>query len=157
MRTRRTLVALAAMLAALLLAAGSAAAQSCPKTTLPDVEDEVMCPVCGTPLGQAQRERAFIQELIDQCKSKDEIKDALVREFGPAVLALPEDEGFNVAVYVVPIAVVLLAALGLALTLPRWRRARASAAAAEAAAEPEPALSPSDAKRLDEDLKRYDA
>ena len=31
---------------------------------------------------QAQRERAFIQRLIDQCKSKEQIKTALVAEFG---------------------------------------------------------------------------
>ena len=38
-----------------------------PKTTLPDVEDEVMCPVCGTALNlssspQADRERVFIRQ-----------------------------------------------------------------------------------------------
>ena len=47
-------------------AAGRARRPQCPKTTLGDVEDEVMCPVCGTPLGlateapQAERERALI-------------------------------------------------------------------------------------------------
>ena len=35
-------------------AAGCGAAE-CPKTTLDDVEDEVMCPVCGTPLGSRDR------------------------------------------------------------------------------------------------------
>jgi cytochrome c-type biogenesis protein CcmH len=63
---RRILVILAA-LAALAPAAAVAAE---PKTTLGDVEDEVMCPVCGTPLSlsteapQAQRERALIVRLI---------------------------------------------------------------------------------------------
>ena len=61
-----------------------AAAATCPKTSLGDIEDEVMCPVCGTPLGlaseapQAQRERAYIERLIASCKSKDEVKRALV-------------------------------------------------------------------------------
>ena len=70
------------------------AAAACPETSLGDLEDEVMCPVCGTSLGlateapQAQRERAFIQRLIDQCKTKEEVKTALVAEFGDEVLAL---------------------------------------------------------------------
>ncbi|MEJ7716928.1 MAG: hypothetical protein WKF31_02815 [Thermoleophilaceae bacterium] len=48
------------------LVAAPAAAAACPQTNLPDLEDEVMCTVCGTTLGlateapQAQRERAFI-------------------------------------------------------------------------------------------------
>ena len=64
----RRLVALT--LAALMLAApAAAAAASCPKTSLADIEDEVMCPVCGTLLQlsdspQADRERVFIRRLI---------------------------------------------------------------------------------------------
>ena len=47
----------APLLAALLLAALAppAVAADCPKTSLGDVEDEVMCPICGTPLGLADR------------------------------------------------------------------------------------------------------
>jgi cytochrome c-type biogenesis protein CcmH len=74
---RRGARVVVAALALAALAPAAAAAQDCPKTTLGDIEDEVMCPVCGTPLGlaseapQAQDERAYIQQLIDQCKSKD--------------------------------------------------------------------------------------
>ena len=64
----------------LALAVPAAATADCPKTTLGDVEDEVMCPVCGTPLElateapQAQREREYIEQLIADCRSKDEVK-----------------------------------------------------------------------------------
>ena len=60
-----------------------------PQTTLPDVEDEVMCPVCGTTLElasdspQAIDEREQIRELIALGLTKEEIKDELVAEFGP--------------------------------------------------------------------------
>jgi cytochrome c-type biogenesis protein len=83
---------------ALLLVPAPALAQDCPKTTLGDIEDEVMCPICGTPLGlaseapQAQQQRAFIEEQIAACRSKEEIKSALVAQFGEGVLALPGDE-----------------------------------------------------------------
>ena len=122
----------AALLAALALVAlpAAAMAQDCPKTTLGDIEDEVMCPVCGTPLGlaseapQAQRERAYIERLIASCKSKDQVKQALVAEFGDSVLALPGDQGDDdlgdVLVYVVPAVGILLAAGGLAFAVVRW-------------------------------------
>ena len=57
-----------------LVAAPSAAAADCPRTTLGDVEDEVMCPVCGTPLElsteapQALRDREVIQGQIARCR-----------------------------------------------------------------------------------------
>jgi cytochrome c-type biogenesis protein CcmH len=148
----------APILAALVLAAApaAAAAQDCPRTTLGDTEDEVMCPVCGTPLGlaseapQAQDERAYIQQLIDQCKSKDEIKRALVAEYGENVLALPGDEGDHdlgdVLVYVIPAVGIALAAAGIAFAVVRWRRPE----------KPGRTLAGADGARLDDDMERYD-
>ena len=42
---------------------------------------------------QAQRERFFIERQIADCRSKEEIKNALVAQFGESVLALPGDNG----------------------------------------------------------------
>src|SRR5436190_19867372 len=105
---------LAALMTILLLAApAAAAAASCPKPSLADIEDEVMCPVCGVPLElateapQANRERAFIQREVERCKGKQQIKDELVAQFGDRVLALPPGKGFNLAAYLVPAAIVL--------------------------------------------------
>ena len=78
---RRALALAAALLA---VTASTAVAADCPQTSVADIEDEVFCPVCGTPLSlateapQAIQERAFIQRLVDDCRSKDEIKAALV-------------------------------------------------------------------------------
>ena len=144
--------------AAALLALPAAALAQCPKTTLGDVEDEVMCPQCGIPLElateapQAQSERRFIEQQVAACKSKEEIKDQLVAQFGPGVLALPEDDGFNLAVYLVPILALLAAAGGIALAVGRWRRARPAAATGIDAA---PArMDAEDAERLDADMKK---
>lgn len=154
---RRLALALA-LLAAFAIPAVATAAE-CPKTTLAAVEAEVMCPVCGTPLGlaseapQANRERALIQRLIDRCKSKDEIKQVLVAEYGEDVLALPEAEGFDIAAYAVPAIAVALAALGVLAAVRRWRRDGGSGPrAAAAGGEPDGATT----KRLDADLERYD-
>jgi len=140
---------------ALWLALAAPAAAACPQTSLGDLEDEVMCPVCGTSLGlatespQAQRERAFIQAQIDDCKSKDEIKDALVAEFGDEVLALPDDNGFDLAAYLVPLAILLGAGIAITVGVRRWRARPAAAANG-------PVASSRESKRLDDDLARYD-
>ena len=83
----------AAILAALCLLsiAVSPAAAAAPKATLPDIEDEVMCPICGTLLElsdspQAEREVAFIRRRIAAGQTKSQIKDALVAEYGLAHL-----------------------------------------------------------------------
>jgi len=121
--------------------------------SLPDVEDEVMCPVCGTPLNlaeapQADAQRAFIRDLIARGATKQEVKDALVAEYGDGVLAVPQSRGFGLAAYLVPAGLGLIAFVLLALTVPRWRRrARAAPPAA-------PELSSADARRLDDDLNR---
>jgi cytochrome c-type biogenesis protein CcmH len=146
-----------AVLVAALAGAPAAVAQDCPQTTLGDIEDEVMCPVCGTPLGlaseapQAERERAYIEQLIADCRSKDEIKRALVAQFGDSVLALPGDEGGDdgledVLVYLIPALALLAAAGGIALAVTRWR-GRPGAAANGAVG---------DEGRVDRDMERYD-
>jgi cytochrome c-type biogenesis protein CcmH/NrfF len=148
------------MLLALLLAPTAATAATCPKTTLADVEDEVMCPVCGVPLGlateapQASRERAFIQREAEACKSKQQIKNELVAQFGDRVLALPPDKGFDVAAYAVPVAVLLIGIAAITTIAVRRRRNAGKATAAAAAASP--ALAGDDAARLQADLERYE-
>lgn len=109
---------LAALLAAPAAGAGHVA--------LSDLEDEIMCPTCGTALSLsespvAQRIRALVQRLIDRGRSEEQIKAQLVEEFGPEILALPPRSGFSLAAYVVPPAALLLALLGAALALRRRR------------------------------------
>ena len=156
MRSRALLLAIVSLLT---FAAPAIAQTKCPQTSLADLEDEVMCPLCGRPLNtvdrepQAQRERAFMQRLIDQCKSKDEVKKALVAEFGDSVLALPGDEGDtsvgDVLVYVVPALGILLAAGGIAFAVVRWRRPKRQAGTGGT-------LATADGARLEDDMERYD-
>ncbi|MDQ6749856.1 MAG: cytochrome c-type biogenesis protein CcmH [Actinomycetota bacterium] len=147
-------VALAAILTAPSVASGAGA-----KTTLNDIEDEVMCLVCGTPLNlatdapSANDERALIRRLIEQGYTKERIKQRLAQEFGPRVLALPPQSGFNLAAYLVPILLGLAGLAAIAVVAVRWRRRRPAAPAEDGA---EPVLDPADARRLTEDLARYD-
>jgi cytochrome c-type biogenesis protein CcmH/NrfF len=150
----------AATLAAVLaLAVPSAGAAACPRTTVADVEDEVMCPVCGTSLATsgdaplAVQERRLIGRLVEQCRTKEEIKDALVAEYGEQVLAVPKQEGFGVTTYVVPALAFAAGLAGVVLAVLRWRRRRPSAPAPAPGA---PGPDARDVKRLEADLERYD-
>jgi cytochrome c-type biogenesis protein CcmH len=162
--TRRAVIGLVILALALAaspgawLAAGGNQAPA-PKTTLPDVEDEVMCPVCGTALNlssspQADRERVFIRKQIAEGKTKAQIEDALVAQYGTEVLAEPPKSGFDLTAWLVPGAAILLAALAIAIALRRWRRAGGSGPPPSGKAGPP--LDPADSERLDADLARYD-
>ncbi|HEU4702405.1 MAG TPA: cytochrome c-type biogenesis protein CcmH, partial [Conexibacter sp.] len=125
----------------------------------PAMEQQVMCVVCRTPLAvangpQADAQRRQIRRLIAQGLTEQQIKDELVAQYGERVLALPQDDGFNLAVYLVPVAAVALALALLAFALPRWRRETRARAAAPAAAVPAP--SPEELRRLDEELAQRD-
>jgi cytochrome c-type biogenesis protein CcmH/NrfF len=151
--TRRAVGLLA--LAVTLATAAAVPAAACPRASLPDVEDEVMCPVCGTPLNiseapLADRERAYIRARIAACDTKAQIKSKLVDQFGPAVLALPDASGFDLAAYLVPIAAGLAALGGVGFAALRWRRRPPGPQAAAAAP------TGAEARRLDEDLARRD-
>jgi cytochrome c-type biogenesis protein CcmH len=149
-------LALALLAAALLAVSAAPAGAAVPQVEQNEIEAEVMCPVCGTLLElaespQAQRQKVFVARLIADGRSKDEIKDALVAEYGEEVLALPSGDGFNLSAYLVPIVAFVLAVVALAFGVRRWRR-DGGGPAAPAAAGP----SEADSKRLDADLSRYD-
>jgi cytochrome c-type biogenesis protein CcmH len=141
-------------------AAGQESSQAVPiRANLPDLEDEVMCPICGTLLGMsrapaAERQRVFMRKLIREGKTNEEIKDALVVEYGPQVLGLPDDDGINFFVYLVPLGGLILAALGVLWAAIRWRRGRGPKGPDGTDGAPGPG--DSDSARLDRDLARYD-
>ena len=142
---------------ALVLAFAAPAAAQAPRASLPDIEDEVMCVECGTPLNVSQspvadQEREFIRRQIAQGRNKAQIKAALVAEYGDAVVAEPDDAGFGLAAWLVPIALAVLAVAGLAAGARRWRRSPRAAPIMTAG----PALDPADARRLNAELEAFD-
>jgi cytochrome c-type biogenesis protein CcmH/NrfF len=154
------LLCLVALLALACAPAAATAAQ--PRVSFNDLEDEVMCDVCGIPLNiaespRAEQQRQEIKGMIAKGLTKKQIKAQLVARYGPSILATPEDHGFELAAYLVPIAAVLAALAALAIALPRWRRRRPSAGDDEDGDGDTPAMSAADARRLDEDLARFGA
>jgi cytochrome c-type biogenesis protein CcmH len=145
-----------------LLSSGTLSARAAtpqPQTSVSEISSEVMCPVCGTLLElaespQALRQKAFVARLVGEGRSKDEIKDALVAEYGTEVLALPQGSGFDLSAYLVPIFAFVLALIALSVGVVRWRRAGRRS---ERDGPPSPAgPNAEDAERLDADLARYD-
>lgn len=125
-----------------------------------EVEAELMCDTCNVPLNiaesaRADQQRNEIKRLIAQGKSKEEILDIFVAEYGPNVLADPSTGGGLAAVWAVPLAILLAAAASVAVLLPRWRRARREAPGGQEGGAGE-LLSEDDEDRLRRDLALYD-
>jgi cytochrome c-type biogenesis protein CcmH len=165
-RRRAILLALAltGVLAATATAAATAGADTTarsaatPKASYLQVVDDVMCVVCHEPLGVAQspeafQERDYIRQLIAQDKTRKEIENDLVQQYGPAVLARPPAHGVNLLVYIVPPLVLILGIAIVAVFIPRWRRR--SRQADPSPPPPTASLDAADAQRLNEDLGRF--
>lgn len=120
---------LCAVVAAALVLAAPAAACTHPRTSLPFLEGQIMCPTCHTTLDQsdapaAQRIKHYIAQRIDQCATSQQIESELVANFGAGILAAPPHKGFDLVAWWLPIAGLIGGALLLALGVWRWSRRR---------------------------------
>ncbi|HEX8975140.1 MAG TPA: cytochrome c-type biogenesis protein CcmH [Solirubrobacteraceae bacterium] len=157
-RRRRIVTALSAalLMACCVCPAAGAAARS--HADFIQVQNDVMCVACHEPLAVAQSpeafsERAYIRQLIAQGLTRTQIEKNLVANYGPAVLAKPPAEGFNLVIYILPPAVLAIGIAFLLYTLPKWRRSTRVTAGAPLPGAAGP-LDPEDDRRLREDLAR---
>jgi cytochrome c-type biogenesis protein CcmH len=146
-------VVLLAALAAAFVAVPAAGGQDPPNAA--DLEAELVCPVCETTLDQsdapvAQRMKAFIRERIAAGDSEEQIKEALVAEFGAGVLATPSKSGFGLLAWLVPLGALVAGAVGVALLIRAWSRRRSPPG-------PHEPLDPELERRVDEELARFES
>jgi cytochrome c-type biogenesis protein CcmH len=139
-----------------LVPASQAIAAPHPRTSLTAVENDLMCVACHEPLAvsqspQAESERRLISHLIALGDTKAQIERVMVAQYGPSVLARPPAHGFNLSVYVIPPAAVVVGLAVVGFALARWRRSRRGEGPSAGVGP----LSTGDAQRLDEDLARY--
>lgn len=154
----RVLVLVVALLGAL-LAPVAGAAEPEPRFTMAEIEAELMCPTCQSRLDMssspaADRIRAYVDERRRLGWTKEQVKEALVADFGPAVLAAPPTTGGGLVAWGVPIAAGVVGVGVVALVARSWRRRRPAAAPASA-----PAAAPLDPgldERIDAELRRLD-
>ena len=116
---------LVVIVVALLVVPAALASEQHP--TQAELEGELVCPTCKSTLDQsnapiALRMKQFVRTRIAAGDTKSEIKDQLVAQFGKGVLAAPEQSGFDLLAWVLPIAGLL--AGGAVLTVLAWRWTR---------------------------------
>jgi cytochrome c-type biogenesis protein CcmH len=150
--------AIAAALLSLLLASPAAASERHP--TLAELEHEVMCPTCHQVLELsnapvADRIRAFIRARIAAGDTKSQIKRQLVNEFGEAVLAAPPARGFGLLAWLLPLLGLAVSATMIAVLAWRWTRESREPVSASND-DSITALDPRLARRLDDELARFD-
>lgn len=135
-----------------LLAIGGARAAEPPRAS--DLEAELVCPVCKTTLDQsdaptARRMKEFIRARIAAGDTEEEIKDALVAQFGSGVIASPPKSGFGLLAWLLPLAAFVAGAIAVGLLVREWSRRRAPPA-------DESPLAPDVERRIDEELARFE-
>jgi cytochrome c-type biogenesis protein CcmH len=152
---------LAVLVAALLVAPAAVASEEHP--TQSELERELVCPLCKpATLDQsdsqiARRMKAVIARRIAASDSKSEIKDRLVEQFGPQVLAAPPRSGFNWLAWVLPIAGLGLGAIVVGTAAWRWSRSRERPAELPLeASNGRRAIDPELERRLEEELARFE-
>ena len=93
------------------------------------VARELYCPTCeSTPLDVCPTHtcsdwRELIRQQLAEGQSKEEILDYFLANFGPQVLKEPPQEGFNLAVWVVPVVLIAVSGVFFALYLRRLKMA----------------------------------
>jgi cytochrome c-type biogenesis protein CcmH len=146
-----TRVALLAVLGVLVVVGTATAAPP----NAADLEAEIVCPVCETTLDQsnapiAQKMKTFIRVRIAAGDSEAEIKDALVAEFGPAVLAEPPGGGFGLLAWLLPLTALVGGAVVVGLLIRSWSWRRG-------APTDDADLDPQLERLVDEELARFDS
>ena len=119
-----------------------------------DLEAELVCPVCETTLDQsnapvAKRMKVFIRARIASGDTEQEIKDALVADFGPGVLATPPKGGFGLLAWALPLGVLVGGGVAVGLLVWGWSRRRPPTP-------PEPPLDPELEHQVDDALARFE-
>lgn len=144
----------AAALALVIVALATGSAFAAPPNAA-DLEAELVCPVCETTLDQsnapvAERMKTFIRVRIAAGDSEQEIKDALVAQFGSEVLAEPPGGGFGLLAWLLPLAGLVGGAIAIGLLIRRWSRRGPPEGPSEEKLDPE-------LERLvDDELARFD-
>jgi cytochrome c-type biogenesis protein CcmH len=92
-----------------------------------EIEDNLIAPCCWTqPVSEhysevAEKIRKEVHEMVAAGRSRDEILDYFVAQYGERILAAPRAKGFNGLVYILPWLALVLGAWLLIILLKKLR------------------------------------
>lgn len=90
------------------------------------VASELRCPVCqgesieDSPAGLAQEMRAVVREQLAAGKTPDEVKAYFAEKYGEWILLRPRASGWNLIVYVLPVAALVAGTAVVVRLTRRW-------------------------------------
>jgi len=125
------LLAAIIVLAATTLHASGQTAKPVSEDVVHEVAVQLRCVVCqnlsvaDSPSEMASQMRAIIRERLAAGESPAEVQRYFVERYGEWILLAPPRRGFNLLVWLLPLAAVLVGLAAAALLIRRWtRRAR---------------------------------
>ena len=134
MRRARVRLLVAAALLAAALSSATAQATAVSEETVHQVATQLRCVVCqnlsvaDSPSEMAGQMRAIIRERLAAGESPDEVQRYFVQRYGEWILLSPPRRGFNLLVWLLPLAFVIAGLAVVAFLVRRWtRRPRATA------------------------------
>jgi len=119
----RLIKVLGIVLSAILLFASPVMADS---PTVSSISGELVCQCgCGRLLNShvcdtQEAMVSLIEQKLAQGQSEEEIIQFFVAQYGEQVLAVPPKKGFNLTVWILPFAVILVGGSIIAFTLKKW-------------------------------------
>ena len=149
--------ALAVAVAALVFAAPAAAACTKPASQS-HLETLLVCLDCHATLDEsnspfANQMKADVARRIADCQTEKQILDAMVAQFGPAVLSTPQTHGFDLLAWLLPLGGIGLGAAALGGGAWHWSRKRGDRRGGPS---PGSGLAPEDERLVDQALERFD-
>jgi cytochrome c-type biogenesis protein CcmH len=111
-----------------------------------ELSSQLRCVVCqglslqDSPSQLAQEMRAIVREKLEEGMTQAEVKAYFVERYGEWVLLEPEPKGFNLLVYILPVALLVGGAGFVFMTARSWTRPTDADIQAEAEAEAEEEL-----------------
>jgi cytochrome c-type biogenesis protein CcmH/NrfF len=148
---------LAVVAAALALAAPAAACTA--HASQSHLETLLVCLECHTTLDEsnspfANQMKADVARRIAACQTERQILDAMVAQFGTAVLSTPQTHGFDLIAWLLPLGGIVLGAAAIGGGAWHWSRTRGAAGLGPPRTET--GLRPEDERLVDDALARFD-
>jgi cytochrome c-type biogenesis protein CcmH len=90
------------------------------------VAAQLRCPVCqglsiqDSPSELAQQMRGVVRDQLGAGKTPDEVKRYFTEKYGEWILLEPKAEGFNILIYLLPLAAVIGGIAVIAMAVKRW-------------------------------------